>query len=173
MHDKSALLCQECDNVFHKSAVKKSHIRLPVLSSSAAGSLRSPLTPSASTSKLSISRENSATITQELEGVLEMGGPTCPYRALTALIQELSEFCKAPLLKHCMVDPLTGRVSLWGISAHGGDGMAVQVLQECLQCVLLAGLRGILDDREVITFHSATIVGDKLLSSHFCIAATC
>lgn len=143
MNDRASMLCQECDNVFHKSTAKKSHIRIPV-HSSGTGSARSPLTPSSSRDKLSnVSRGNSSSLDPE-----EAHGQ--PVASTELLLRELNEYCKAPLLKYRLMDPGSGSGGrLLAPRPVAGNELALAVAFECVQCVVVAGLRGILDDREV------------------------
>ena len=142
MNAKESMLCHECDNVFHKSTAKKSHIRIPVLSGVASASV---ITPSSSTEKLLLSRDNSSS-EAALQGEPSVGEPH-PTTAANALLHELNEFCRAPLVKCGMLD--VGRNRLCLPKDKVVDELSDQVLFECSHCLVLAGLRGILEDREV------------------------
>jgi hypothetical protein len=141
MNDKTSILCQECDNVFHKSVAKKCHIRIPVF----AGASKSPLTPSESQEKLHLSRENSASVGND-ESASSDGSDATPAAVLKSLLQELNEFCRLPMTTHGILD---SSYNLRTPKHHLGDDLAARIVSECAHCVLLAGLRGLLDDREV------------------------
>jgi hypothetical protein len=140
MNDRASMLCQECDNVFHKSAAKKSHIRIPVQS---AGTVKTPISQSASMEKLAISRGNSTSL--DLDDTAHGQGSAA---AGAELLKELNEYCRAPLQKYGVVDPTCTRLVAPKTIALGNE-FTTAVAAECVDCIVIAGLRGILDDREV------------------------
>lgn len=150
MNDKASLLCQECDNVFHKSTAKKSHIRIPVLPGS--GVPKSPVTPSGSQDKLAVSRENSASIGQDDSGSTAAAtafgtGPISPLAVTAAIAREVNEFGKAPMVKHGLMHPTDS--TLRGVKQREGSELSSAVVFEAVQCLVVATLRGILEDRKV------------------------
>jgi hypothetical protein len=140
MNDRASMLCQECDNVFHKSAAKKSHIRIPVQS---AGTVKTPISQSASMEKLAISRGNSTSL--DLDDTAHGQGSAA---AGAELLKELNEYCRAPLQKYGVADPTCTRLVAPKTIALGNE-FTTAVAAECVDCIVIAGLRGILDDREV------------------------
>jgi len=180
MNDQSYLLCQECDNVFHKSTAKKSHIRIPALHT---GGARGPssLSPCGSQDKLHMSRENSSGI-YNAESALEAHGASAAA-ALICVVQGLSDTYRAPLVKHGLLDG-SGQCLLPDLSASRGTDLEHDVgnavLGETLVCLLLAGIRGILDDKEVRSMRCfyccVRVVSPALFSltlSFFCIHLRC
>lgn len=148
MNDRASLLCQECDNVFHKSAVKKSHIRIPV-HSSGNGTGKVTISPSGdSREKLVLSRGDSTSSDQEDgHGGFPRGVGSMPA---VELLKELNEYCRSPLHKHGMLNA-SGSAVLAPRDVPSRNEFTTAVILECVHCVVLAGLRGILDDREVKT----------------------
>lgn len=149
MNDQSYLLCQECDNVFHKSTAKKSHIRIPAMHQCGAHGA-SPLSPCGSQDKLHMSRENSSG-SHHTESSESHGASAAA--ALCCIVQGLSDTYRAPLVKHGLLSE-DARCRLPDLSASRGTDLehdvSNAVFGETLLCLLLAGIRGILDDKEVI-----------------------
>ena len=147
MNDSCYMLCQECDKVFHKSAVKKSHIRIPVLSNTI-----KPLSPSGSLERLSLSRDRSISLKETTFSLNEHESTVGVSCALHHLVLELNDCCKQPLIKNNMLDPSNNRI-------HAGDSTALgqstivshhnSLFVESMVCFMLAGVRGILDDQKV------------------------
>lgn len=138
LNDNCFRLCDECDKVFHKSAAKKSHIRIPI-------------TPE--------DRQCAATC---IEGVLEEGG--CLRAVLRAATSKLNDACARPLnrwkigRRAVAVAVATDRSSSSSSSdaalaavcaAMESSSPSVIGYKECVSCVLLAGIRGLLDDGKV------------------------
>ena len=160
LNDKCFLLCQECDKVFHKSTVKKSHIRIPAMSDGAKYS-SSAMTPSGSLDKLHMSRENSSTLgshCDDNEVALIDGTAPSVASALHFLARELNDICKQALVTVGVIDHrATHRIVRSSLRLHllSSNGSAAAtcaddpLYYEYMACVLAAGLRGILDDRQV------------------------
>ena len=150
MNDQSFLLCQECDNVFHKSTVKKSHIRIPVLPTN----VPPALSQSNSQDKLhgSIGRDSSGSIRTDSN--------------VNSVVTGINDTYRLPLYKHNLLDsantlrlpdPTTinnntssnNYDSQFDSECCTEHDMSSAVCNESFLCLLLAGIRGILDDREV------------------------
>lgn len=132
LNDNCFRLCDECDKVFHKSAAKKSHIRIPI-------------TPE--------DRQCAATC---IEGVLEEGG--CLRAVLRAATSKLNDACARPLRRW----KIGRRAVALSSSSSSSDAATAPVCaamessspsvigyKECVSCILLAGIRGLLDDGKV------------------------
>jgi len=150
MNDQSFLLCQECDNVFHKSTVKKSHIRIPVLPTTIAP----VLSQSNSQDKLhsNIARDSSGSIRTDSN--------------VNSVVTGINDTYRLPLYKHNLLDStnslrLPDPTIVNNTTSNSNydnqfdseycdeHDMSSSVCHESFLCLLLAGIRGILDDREV------------------------
>jgi len=132
LNDNCFRLCDECDKVFHKSAAKKSHIRIPI-------------TP-----------EDRQCVATCIEGVLEEGG--CLRAVLRAATSKLNDACARPLNRWKIGRRAVARSSSSSSSdaataavcaAMESSSPSVIGYKECVSCVLLAGIRGLLDDGKV------------------------
>lgn len=151
MNDQSFLLCQECDNVFHKSTVKKSHIRIPVLPTNVIPAL----SQSNSQDKLhgGFARDSSGSIRTD--------------GTINSIVTGINDIYRLPLYKHNILDstntlrlpdPTTINNNTTNNNNYDSPfesecctehDMSSAVCNESFLCLLLAGIRGILDDREV------------------------
>jgi hypothetical protein len=59
----------------------------------------------------------------------------------------VNEFGKAPMVKHGLMHPTDG--TLLGVKQREGSELSSAVVFEAVQCLVVATLRGILDDRKV------------------------
>lgn len=133
LNDNCFRLCDECDKVFHKSAAKKSHIRIPITNED---------------------RQCTATC---IEGVLEEGG--CLRAVLLAATSKLNDTCARPLRRWKIGRRAVARSSSSSSSSDAATAPVCAAMEssspsvigykECVSCVLLAGIRGLLDDGKV------------------------
>lgn len=154
MNDQSYLLCQECDNVFHKSTVKKSHIRIPVL----------PTTTAPNLSQSSSHDKLHTTFVRDSSGSIRTDSN------VNSVVSGVNDTHRLPLYKHNLLDSANIlRLPDPGINTNNSNGhydspcdteggtehdMSNAVCNESFLCLLLAGIRGILDDREVCILHA-------------------
>lgn len=133
IQDNFFRLCEECDKVFHKSAAKRSHIRIPVLNLSSF---------SATAMSLSTSEENSpnglhAGLQQDVSEGLA-GSKT--YLQWVPLLQEVKPQYAAVLL---VVR------SLWGPLSPAYHSKDMLLWREMTSCLIYNALLNLVEDRKV------------------------
>lgn len=133
--DKCNHLCHECDGVFHKSAAKRSHIRVPVLSSGFENDFRFDTVPSVS-HRTPISR----------------------YHALQKASNFLNE-ALTPSIRFVLLDAdvittrqkhIDGSDKQQSVQQQANVPINRLLLSDGLTCHLLAAVRGLVDDRKVL-----------------------
>ena len=154
LNDSCFRLCNECDKVFHKSAAKKSHIRIPITHGD---------------------RRCTAT---SIEGVLREGG--CLRAVVCTATSKLNDVCARPLRRWSTGRKAAARSS----SSSSSDATACTAMEsllpsvsdykECVSCILLAGIRGLLDDGKVRrgSMLTSIIAGCSSLSLAQCMHAS-
>lgn len=126
--DKFFRLCEECDKVFHKSAAKRSHIRVPVLN-----------VPLASQDINADLKGYDAKVTSLRKNGLSS------TTSFSLLWESMNESC-TNALKSCGSTP--GVVLV--MNYFDFETKDFLTFKESVLCVLLAGIRGLLDDRKVM-----------------------
>lgn len=97
-----------------------------------------------------MSRDNSSSL-HNIDGAIAEE-ESCPRTstATSYLIAELNEYCKIPLVKHGVLDAASSRLNPLEYGSLPLSRSAHDIsANESLLCALLAGIRGIVDDREV------------------------
>ena len=160
VNDHCFMLCDECDKVFHKSTAKKSHIRIPTLLHNATTSnyCRTTHTDSSATAatNLSLNDRVQYSFTQVLN----------EHASITSILGALADQMKngvslKTLQKYNLFNTsfyTTSLLSNRGIRPNSNyNSMLVDhkssydlLYRECLSCILLGNIKGLLDDGKVI-----------------------
>jgi hypothetical protein len=133
--DKFFRLCHECDKVFHKSALKRSHIRLPIVHRSCSNH-RVVLSANG--------EETSETVAQKIGSLVKDGLSTDVCQSL--LFGAMNDSSRTALAQCGMTATHNLMLNCSGSDFEVGEFL---IFKERAVSVLMLGVRGLLDDRKV------------------------